>query len=41
MVLKEGRLVEEGNHEELMDREGLYYKMWQYQVMGGGGGYYR
>lgn len=31
LVLSEGRLVEQGNHEELMQCSGLYAQMWQEQ----------
>jgi ATP-binding cassette subfamily B protein len=31
IVLKEGKLIEEGNHEQLFRIEGEYYKMWQRQ----------
>ncbi|MDB4914631.1 MAG: transporter related [Gemmatimonadetes bacterium] len=31
-VLEQGRVVEEGRHEELLDRKGLYYAMWRQQV---------
>ncbi|TVR19903.1 MAG: ATP-binding cassette domain-containing protein [Balneolaceae bacterium] len=30
-VLEKGRLVEEGTHEELVGREGQYWKLWQNQ----------
>ncbi len=35
-VLDEGRLVEQGTHQELMKKEGLYRRMWdeQQQVRG-------
>ena len=29
IVLEQGRIVEEGSHQELLDRQGLYYKMYQ------------
>lgn len=29
LVLKEGKLVEEGKHEHLLDTKGVYYQMWQ------------
>jgi len=29
IVLKEGKIVEEGSHKELLDRQGLYYTMFQ------------
>lgn len=31
MVLHEGRLVEEGTHAQLMDREGYYYRLYRLQ----------
>jgi len=31
-VLERGRIVEQGHHDELLDRKGLYYAMWRQQV---------
>ena len=31
-VLEQGRVVEEGHHDELLERKGLYYAMWRQQV---------
>jgi len=31
-VLERGQVVETGRHQELLDRRGLYYAMWQQQV---------
>ena len=32
IVLKEGNIVEQGTHEELMLEKGLYYRMWLQQA---------
>ena len=32
LVLDDGRLVEQGNHEQLMNRKGLYYNVFQQQL---------
>ncbi|KAF8808646.1 P-loop containing nucleoside triphosphate hydrolase protein [Phlegmacium glaucopus] len=32
IVLKEGQVVEQGTHEDLMKMKGLYYSMWQQQA---------
>ena len=32
MVLERGRIVEEGNHQELVEQKGLYYAMWRQQI---------
>jgi ATP-binding cassette, subfamily B, bacterial len=31
-VLERGKVVEEGQHDDLLDRKGLYYAMWRQQV---------
>jgi ATP-binding cassette subfamily B protein len=31
-VLEKGRIVEQGNHESLLEVKGLYYAMWRQQV---------
>ena len=31
-VLEQGRVIEEGRHDELLGRKGLYYAMWRQQV---------
>jgi ATP-binding cassette subfamily B protein len=31
-VLEQGHVVEEGRHEELVSRKGLYYAMWRQQI---------
>jgi ABC-type multidrug transport system fused ATPase/permease subunit len=31
LVLDEGRIVEQGNHQALLQRQGLYADLWQYQ----------
>ncbi|EKQ9928324.1 ABC transporter ATP-binding protein, partial [Salmonella enterica subsp. enterica serovar Panama] len=32
IVLNKGRIVEEGNHETLVSKKGLYYKLWKQQA---------
>jgi ATP-binding cassette, subfamily B (MDR/TAP), member 7 len=32
IVLKDGGVAEQGTHEELLRRHGLYYEMWQAQA---------
>jgi ATP-binding cassette subfamily B protein len=32
LVLEQGRLVESGNHTELLRRDGLYAEMWMRQA---------
>ena len=36
IVLKDGRVVEQGTHEELLEMGGLYKSMWAQQSMLGG-----
>ena len=31
-VLEKGKIVEEGNHEVLLEKKGLYYAMWRQQI---------
>jgi len=31
-VLEKGRIIEEGSHNELVDKKGLYYAMWRQQI---------
>ena len=31
-VLEQGRVVEQGRHDELVERKGLYYAMWRQQI---------
>ncbi len=31
-VLEKGRIIEQGSHNELLDRKGLYYAMWRQQI---------
>jgi ATP-binding cassette subfamily B multidrug efflux pump len=33
LVLDHGRLVEEGTHDELMEKQGFYYDLWQQQLV--------
>ena len=30
-MLKEGEIVEQGNHEELLKKKGHYYRLWEMQ----------
>jgi len=31
-VLEKGKVIEQGNHQELLDKKGLYYAMWRQQI---------
>ncbi|MGV6810131.1 MAG: ABC transporter ATP-binding protein [bacterium] len=31
IVLDQGRIIEQGQHHELLEKKGLYYQMWQHQ----------
>ena len=28
MVMEQGRIIERGNHEELLEKQGIYYRLW-------------
>jgi ATP-binding cassette, subfamily B, multidrug efflux pump len=34
LVMEEGRIVEQGNHQELLAAEGAYYRLYQSQFAG-------
>ena len=36
LVLYDGAIVEEGTHQELLDRQGMYFHLIQRQISGGG-----
>lgn len=38
VVIRDGRVAELGNHQQLIQRKGLYYRLVQRQQGGGGGG---
>ena len=31
-VLEKGRIIEQGNHDALVEKKGLYYAMWRQQI---------
>jgi ATP-binding cassette subfamily B protein len=31
-VLEKGKIIEEGTHDALLDKKGLYYAMWRQQI---------
>ena len=34
LVMERGRLVEEGSHQQLMEKKGLYYSLYRQQEVG-------
>lgn len=34
VVMKEGRIVEQGRHEELLEQKGVYHNLWHVQDLG-------
>jgi len=34
LVLDEGKIVESGSHKELLDKNGIYAKLWAHQTGG-------
>ncbi|SJN41344.1 ABC transporter ATP-binding protein [Sphingobacterium sp. JB170] len=36
LVLEDGKIAENGNHSELLDKNGIYRKMWDIQQKSGG-----
>jgi ATP-binding cassette subfamily B protein len=35
LVMEDGKIVEQGNHEELLDRAGAYYRLYMSQFSSG------
>jgi len=33
LVIDQGRLIEQGTHDELIQLQGLYYELWQQQLV--------
>ncbi len=33
VVLEQGQVMEQGSHQELYDKQGMYYRLWQQQMM--------
>ena len=31
VVLEQGRIIEEGSHQQLLAKKGMYFAMWQHQ----------
>ena len=34
LVMKAGHIIEQGNHEELMKKQGFYYTLYESQFLG-------
>jgi ATP-binding cassette subfamily B multidrug efflux pump len=34
LVMDKGKIVEDGNHQELLDKNGVYADLWNHQVNG-------
>ena len=32
IVFENGKIIEDGTHEKLLEQKGKYYKLWKYQL---------